>query len=153
MDVYEKLKQSGIVISNVEAPCGSFKLGKEFGSNLLYMSGTGPVDEMTLAGQIGKELTLEQGIQAARSVGISVISNIHAVIGDLNRIKNIVKVLGFINSAPGFTQQPTVLNGFSDLMIEIFGPEVGSHARSAIGASVLPFNIPVEVEVLIELKS
>jgi hypothetical protein len=117
------------------------------------MSGTGPVDEMTLAGQIGKELTLEQGIQAARSVGISVISNIHAVIGDLNRIKNIVKVLGFINSAPGFTQQPTVLNGFSDLMIEIFGPEVGSHARSAIGASVLPFNIPVEVEVLVELKS
>jgi enamine deaminase RidA (YjgF/YER057c/UK114 family) len=132
-----------------------FQQGREFGKNLLYMSGVGPEmkdGKFTYIGRVGEEFTVEQGAAAARSTGIMMLSALHAVTGDLNRVKCIVKVLGFVSSAPGFYQQPAVMNGFSDLMVEVFGWDVASHARSAIGTSVLPSNIPVEVEMLVELK-
>ncbi|MGI6575069.1 MAG: RidA family protein [bacterium] len=155
MDVYKRLGELGIELPTITAPFASFLLAKEFGDKMLYLSGTGPVfqdGKPLFTGQLGKELTVEEGQQAARSVGLSMLANLHTVTGDLNRVKSIVKVLGFISSAPGFFSQPAVLNGFSDLMVEVFGPEIGSHARSAIGTSVLPFNIPIEVEILVELK-
>ncbi len=155
MDVYAKLVELGIELPEALPPFASFQLAREFGDNLLYMSGTGPVfidGRPSYTGQVGAELGLEKGKEAARSVGIAMLANLHAVLGDLNRIKSIVKVLGFISSAPGFYNQPQVLNGFSDLMTEVFGRGRGCHARSAIGTSGLPLNMSVEVEMLVELK-
>ncbi len=156
MDVYEKLKELGITLTPPAKPFASFLPAKAFGDNLLYVSGSGPVfnpdGTPPYVGQVGGELTLEEGYAAARSCGVALLSAMHNTIGDLNRVKSIVKVFGLINSAPGFYKQPAVLNGFSDLMAEVFG-EDGRHARSAMGTSSLPFNIPVEVEMLVELKS
>jgi enamine deaminase RidA (YjgF/YER057c/UK114 family) len=102
-------------------------------------------------GHLGKDVTIEEGQLAARLTGISMISTLKAHIGDLNRVKRIVKVLGLVNSEPNFTQQPQVMNGFSNLMVEIFG-ERGKHARSALGVAALPNNISVEIEMIVELK-
>jgi enamine deaminase RidA (YjgF/YER057c/UK114 family) len=102
-------------------------------------------------GHLGKDVTIEEGQLAARLTGISMISTLKAYIGDLNKVKRIVKVLGLVNSEPNFTQQPQVMNGFSNLMVEIFG-EKGKHARSALGVAALPNNISVEIEMIVELK-
>jgi hypothetical protein len=155
MDIYARLEQIGIRLPPMGPRSGHFQQGREFGSNLLYMSGVGPEmqdGQFVYVGRLGEAFTVEQGALAARSVGVTMLAALHAVTGDLNRIKRIVKVLGFVSSAPEFCQQPAVMNGFSDLMLEVFGPDVGSHARSAIGTSVLPSNIPVEVEMLVELQ-
>ncbi|MPM98575.1 hypothetical protein SDC9_145763 [bioreactor metagenome] len=155
MDVYEKLRELGITLTPPQKPIAAFLQAKEFGDKLLYVSGTGPVfnpdGTPPYVGQVGGELTLEEGYTAARSAGIAILAILHNTIGDLNRVKSIVKVLGLVNSAPGFFWQPGVMNGFSDLMAEVFG-DAGRHARSAMGTSSLPFNIPVEVEMLVELK-
>ena len=155
MDVYKRLEELGIKLVPMAAKNDHFRQGPEFGDNLLYMSGVGPEmkdGKFIYIGRVGEEFTVEQGAAVAKSVGITMLSAMHAVIGDLNRVKCIVKVLGFVSSASGFCQQPAVMNGFSDLMVEVFGWDVGSHARSAIGTSILPSNIPVEVEMLVELK-
>ena len=102
-------------------------------------------------GHLGKDVTIEEGQLAARLTGISMISTLKAYIGDLNKVKRIVKVLGLVNSEPNFTQQPQVMNGFSNLMVEIFG-ERGKHARSALGVAALPNNISVVIEMIVELK-
>ena len=102
-------------------------------------------------GHLGKDVTIEEGQLAARLTGISMISTLKAHIVDLNKVKRIVKVLGLVNSEPNFTQQPQVMNGFSNLMVEIFG-ERGKHARSALGVAALPNNISVEIEMIVELK-
>lgn len=155
MDVYEKLKVLGITLTPPQKPIAAFLQAKEFGDHLIYVSGTGPVfnpdGTPPYVGQVGGEVTLEEGYAAARSAGIAMLAILHNTIGDLNRVKSIVKVLGLVNSAPGFFKQPAVMNGFSDLMAEVFG-DAGRHARSAMGTSSLPFNIPVEVEMLVELK-
>ena len=104
-----------------------------------------------MVGKLGKELSVEQGQAAARLVGINLLSTLKANIGDLNRVKRIVKVNGFVNSESNFTQQPSVMNGFSNLIVEIFG-ERGRHTRSAIGVNVLPNNVAVEIDMVIELK-
>lgn len=149
MDVYKRLQELNIVLPPTELPCGTFCLAKEFGPNLLYISGAGPVEDVS--GKLG-DISLEEGKAAARSTGLSILAILHAATGDLNRVKNIVKAIGFVNSTPDFVQQPAVVNGFSDLMVEVFGPNAGTHARSAIGVAALPGNIPVEVELLVELK-
>lgn len=149
MDIYNRLKELGIELAETEIPCGTFCLAKEFGDNFLYLSGAGPVEDLT--GKLG-EISIEEGQKAARSTGISILSVLNSATGDLNRIKSIVKVIGFINSIGSFTDQSKVLNGFSDLMSDVFGEQIGSHARSAIGVASLPGNIPVEVEMLVELK-
>jgi enamine deaminase RidA (YjgF/YER057c/UK114 family) len=114
------------------------------------ISGHGPqASDGTLAqplGKLGRELTLEQGRTAARLTALSILGSLQRSLGDLDRISAWVRVFGMVNSAPGFNRQPSVINGFSDLILELFGPEVGAHARSAVGMAELPFDIPVEIE-------
>jgi enamine deaminase RidA (YjgF/YER057c/UK114 family) len=102
-------------------------------------------------GKLGKELTVEQGYAAARLTALSILGSLKRALGDLDRIASWGRVFGMVNSAPGFNKQPSVINGFSDLILELYGPEVGAHARSAVGMTELPFDIPVEVEGEVEI--
>ena len=121
--------------------------------NLVYLSGHGPdkPDGSLVTGKVGSDLTLEQAKDAARLTAISLLSTLKAEIGNLNKVKRIVKVLGMVNAVPAFEQHPQVINGCSDLMVEVFG-ENGKHARSAVGMGSLPKNIAVEIEMIVELK-
>lgn len=120
---------------------------------LVYLSGHGPdkPEGGQVTGKLGSDLTIEQGQQAARLVGISLLSTLKNEIKDLNKVKTIVKVLGMVNAVPTFERHSQVINGFSDLMVQVFG-ESGKHARSAVGVSSLPANIPVEIEMIVELR-
>jgi enamine deaminase RidA (YjgF/YER057c/UK114 family) len=120
--------------------------------NFLYVSGQGPVknDGTLMKGRVGDDLNMEKGKLAARQVGLTMLSTIQTHFGDINKIKRVVKVLGMVNSTPDFGKQPLVINGFSELMAEIFGPENGIGVRSAVGM-ILPDNIPVEIEAMFEL--
>ena len=117
--------------------------------NLLYTSGRTPAAGHK-SGQLGAEVTTEEGYQAARSIAVGQLAVAKAALGDLSRVKRVVKVLGMVNSAPGFGDQPAVINGFSDLLVEVFG-EAGRHARSAVGMAGLPGNASVEIEVIFEV--
>jgi enamine deaminase RidA (YjgF/YER057c/UK114 family) len=103
-------------------------------------------------GKLGRELTVEQGYAAARLTAVSILASLRRALGDLDRIASWGRVFGMVNSAPGFNKQPTVINGFSDLILDLYGPEVGAHARSAVGMAELPFDIPVEVEAEVEIQ-
>ena len=102
-------------------------------------------------GKLGRELTVEQGYAAARLTALSILGSLKRALGDLDRIASWGRVFGMVNSAPGFNKQPSVINGFSDLILDLYGPEVGAHARSAVGMAELPFDIPVEVEAEVEI--
>lgn len=119
------------------------------------ISGHGPQDpDGSFAqplGKVGRELTLEQGYTASRLTALSILGSLKRELGDLDRIAAWSRVFGMVNSAPGFNQQPSVINGFSDLILQVFGAEVGAHCRSAVGMAELPFNIPVEIEGEVEL--
>ncbi len=104
-------------------------------------------------GKVGREVTPEQGYAAARLVALSMLGSLQRALGDLDRIAAWARVLGMVNSAPGFDQQPSVINGFSELVLEVFGPEVGAHSRSAVGLAELPFGFPVEIEAEVELRA
>lgn len=121
--------------------------------NLVYVSGHGPVlpDGTMISGRVGDDLTEEQGRQAARVVGLAILSTLRAQLGGLDRIQRLVKVLGMVNASADFQRHPQVINGFSDLMVEVFG-EDGRAARSAVGMGSLPGNIPVEVELILQLR-
>jgi len=142
----ENLKQLGLSLPEISQPIANYVKWKQVG-NLLYLSGTGP----KIYGKVGAELTTEQGYEAAKATGLEVIAVLQAATGDLGKIKQVVKVLGMVNSSPEFTAHPAVMNGFSDLMVAVFG-EKGKHARSAIGVSSLPNNMAVEIEVIVELE-
>lgn len=142
----EKLKQLGLQIPEVSQPIANYVKWKQVG-NLLYLSGSGP----SVLGKVGSDLTKEQGYEAARETGLGIIAVIKAATGDLSRVKQFVKVLGMVNATPDFTAHPAVINGFSDLMVEVFG-EKGKHARSAVGVASLPNNMAVEIEVIVELQ-
>jgi enamine deaminase RidA (YjgF/YER057c/UK114 family) len=146
----DNLKQKNIVLPPPATPVANYVPAVRVG-NLLFLSGSGP-DQSTPKGKVGKDLSLEQGYQAARSTGLNLLATARATLGSLDRVKRIVKVLGMVNSAPGFTDQPKVINGFSDLMVEVFGEAIGKHARSAVGMAELPFNIPVEIEMILEVE-
>ena len=146
----DNLKQKSIALPPPVTPVANYVSAVRVG-NLLFLSGSGP-DESTPRGKVGKELSLEQGYQAARATGLNLLATTRATLGSLDRVKRIVKVLGMVNSAPGFTDQPKVINGFSDLMVEVFGEAIGKHARSAVGMAELPFNIPVEIEMILEVE-
>jgi enamine deaminase RidA (YjgF/YER057c/UK114 family) len=124
--------------------------------NRAYISGHGPLNaDGSLAqprGKVGAEVPLEQGYQAARLVALAILSSLKRELGDLDRVTAWLRVFGMVNSAPGFNQQPTVINGFSDLILELYGPEVGQHARSAVGMAGLPVDIPVEIEAEVEIS-
>jgi enamine deaminase RidA (YjgF/YER057c/UK114 family) len=123
--------------------------------NRAFISGHGPQNpDGSFAqplGKLGRDLTVEQGYAAARLTALSILGSLKREIGDLDRIEAWSRVFGMVNSAPGFMQQPSVINGFSDLILEIFGPTVGAHSRSAVGLAELPFNIPVEIEGEVQL--
>jgi enamine deaminase RidA (YjgF/YER057c/UK114 family) len=104
-------------------------------------------------GKLGREGSLEEGYAAARLTGLGILGSLQRALGDLDRIVAWGRVFGMVNSAPGFTRQPQVINGFSDLILEVFGPEIGAHARSAVGMAELPFNIPVEIEAEVEISA
>ncbi len=97
-------------------------------------------------GKVGQELTVEQGYEAAKQVGLAILGSLKRELGDLNRITHWVRIFGMVNSAAGFNKQPAVINGFTDLILEVFGPDIGFHARSAVGLYELPFQVPVEIE-------
>lgn len=121
--------------------------------NLVFLSGHGPSkpDGSLTVGKVGRDLSIEQGYEAARQTGISLLSTLKNEIGDLNKVKRIVKVLGMVNCTETFLDQPKVMNGFSDLMVAVFG-ERGKHARSAVGMYVLPMNMTVEIEMIVEVE-
>ena len=151
-DAESKLKEKGIVLTTPASPIANYVNCVRVG-NLLYLAGKGPqkADNTYITGKLGKDLTIEQGYEAARLTAINHLSVIRAELGSLNKVKRIVKVLGMVNSTDTFTDQPKVINGYSDLMVEIFG-EKGKHARSAVGMASLPLNMAVEVEVIVEVE-
>lgn len=121
--------------------------------DLAYVSGHLPMDgsEVLVTGRVGGELDLEQGIEAARLTTLSILASLQAELGDLDRVRQWVKALGLVQCAPGFDKPPAVINGFTDLILELWGDPAGRHARSAIGAAQLPFDVPVEVEAIVEI--
>jgi enamine deaminase RidA (YjgF/YER057c/UK114 family) len=151
-DPEAKLKEQKIELFKPAAPVANYVKAVRSG-NLLFLAGHGPMnaDGTYITGKVGKDLTLDQGYMAARQVGISMLSTIKAELGDLKKVKRIVKVLGMVNCTESFTDQPKVMNGFSDLMVSVFGDR-GLHARSAVGMNSLPINIAVEVEMIVEFE-
>lgn len=151
-DVEQKLKEKGIVLPTPSQPIANYVNAVRVG-NLLYLSGKGPMkaDGTNITGKVGEDITLEEGYQAARLTGINHLAVLKAELGNLNKVKRIVKVLGMVNCKSTFAEQPKVINGYSDLMVEVFGDK-GKHARSAIGVNALPGNMSVEVELIVEIE-
>lgn len=150
MSVDQKLQELGIELADPPRPVGNY-IGAVTVGNLVFLSGHGPRGtDGPAEGKVGDALTLEQGQEAARNVGLNMLATLKAEIGDLNRVRRVVKVLGMVNAAPDFRDHPKVINGFSDLMVEVFG-EAGRGGRSAVGMGSLPFQIPVEVEMIVEI--
>ena len=146
-----RLKALGIQLPPAPTPIASYVPAVRTG-NLIFLAGQGPVvgGKPTVTGKVGAELTEEEGYKAARATILTSLAVLRAEIGSLDRVRRIVKLVGWVNSAPGFTRQPWVINGASDLLVEIFG-DAGRHARSSVGANELPFNIPVEIEMIVEV--
>jgi len=143
MSAEKKLKELGITLAPVTPPVANYVNAVRTG-NLLFLAGKGPASGV--AGIVGKDISVEQAYGHARTTGLNLMAVMRDELGSLDRVKRIVKVLGMVNAVPGFTDQPKVINGCSDLILEVFGPEVGAHARSAVGMAGLPFDIPVEIE-------
>ncbi|HTZ79827.1 MAG TPA: RidA family protein [Stellaceae bacterium] len=153
MSIEQRLKELNITLAKVGAPMGSYVHAKRVG-NLLYLSGKGPhyPDGKMPKGKLGAGMSVEEGYKHARQVGLVLIAAMkEALGGELDRVADIVKVLGMVNAAPDFEEHPKVINGCSDLFVEVFG-EHGRHARSAVGMSSLPAGIPVEIEVIVAVK-
>jgi len=149
-----RLEELGIRLPTTPAAAANYVPSVKTG-NLLYLSGLGPAkraDGTAPQGKVGKELTLEEGYEAARLTGVNMLSRLKSEVGDLDKVVRVVKLLGMVNATPDFTEHPAVINGCSDLMVEVFGDK-GRHARSAVGMSGLPFNIPVEIEMIAEVSA
>ena len=153
MGAEARLKELNIELPPAPKPIGNYIAGVQVGK-LLFMSGCGPHrnDGRAISGKLGVDLDIEQGYAAARIVGLNMLANIRSVIGSLDRMERVVKVLGMVNAAPHFDQMPKVINGFSDLFVEILGPGRGCGARSAVGMAALPNQIAVEVEMVLEIS-
>lgn len=149
----ENLKSLGITLPLQSSPIANYVNYVRTG-NLICFSGTGPndADKGMVKRKLGRDLTIDQGREAARITGINMMANLKNAIGDLSKVKRIVKVLGMVNSTEDFTDQPKVINGFSDLMVAVFG-EKGKHARSAVGMMALPLNMAVEIEMIVEVEN
>jgi enamine deaminase RidA (YjgF/YER057c/UK114 family) len=149
MGANERLKELGIVLPEPARPIATYVRYDQTG-NLLFISGTGPGPEIP-KGKLGANLTLDDGYTAARSVGLSILATAQDALGDLDRIKRLVKLLGMVNSTPDFVDHPQVINGCSELFVEVFG-ESGYGSRSAVGFVSLPTGIPVEIECTFEVE-
>lgn len=152
MKIEKKLQDLNIMLPKAPRPVANYVPAVQAGS-LLFVSGHGPYPDgkTVMAGKLGKELTLEEGYQTARNVAINCLASIRESLGDLDRVKRVVKLLGMVHCTPDFKDQPKVINGASDLIVEIFG-EAGKHARSAVGMQSLPNGIPVEIEMILEFS-
>ena len=151
-DIEARLAELGIELPETPPPIANYVPGVRTG-NLVYLSGLGPAsraDGTTPSGKVGSDLTIEEGYEAARLTGLNIISRMKGLVGDLDNVRRVVKLLGMVNCDPSFNQQPAVINGCSDLLVEVFGDK-GRHARSAVGMAGLPNDIPVEIEVIIEV--
>ena len=148
----EKLNEMGIELPQPTKPVANYVKYVRTG-NLIYLSGHGPAknDGTIITGKVGKDLTVEQGYEAAKVTGISLLATLKEAVGDLKKVKRIVKALGMVNCTETFTEQPKVINGFSDLMVAVFGDK-GKHARSAVGMYALPNNIAIEIEMIVEVE-
>src|SRR5579863_2022680 len=146
-----RLKELSITLPQVPPPVANYVDAVQVG-NLLFLAGNTPAADWKYKGKVGKDLTVQEGYDTARQVGLIMLAKVRAALGSLDRVKRVVKVLGMVNSAEGFGDQPKVVNGFSDLMVEVFGESVGKHARSAVGMAALPGNSPVEVEMILEVE-
>ncbi|WP_180901477.1 RidA family protein [Martelella soudanensis] len=148
-----RLSTLGLTLPKLRAPVGNFVMAKRH-RDLLYLSGQGPNTEgaARISGKVGDTVSVEEAYQHARLVTLNLLSVADNHLGSLDRIDAIIKVLGFVNAAPDFTAHPSVINGCSDLLVELFGPDHGSHARSAIGAGSLPAQITVEIEMIVSCR-
>ena len=153
MSAEARLKEKNITLPKPATPMANY-VGAVRVGNLLFVSGHGPVRDgkATMRGKLGKDLSVEEGYQVARDVGLSLLATVRASLGSLDKVRRVVKVLGMVSSAEGFGDQPKVINGFSDLMVEVFGEGIGKHARSAVGMAELPVGIPVEIEMILEVE-
>lgn len=148
----ERLRELGYTLPPPPPPIGTYVGGVRTG-NLLFLSGKGPdlPDGRPWRGKVGAQLTIEEGYQAARDTMLNLLAVVRAELGELSRVRRIVKLLGMVNSTPEFADHPKVINGASDLLVEVFG-ERGRHARSAVGMAALPNGIPVEIEMIVEVS-
>lgn len=153
IDFEKRLQSLGITLPAVAPPVANYVKAVRTG-NLLFLAGHGPmqVPGKLYNGKVGRDLTVEQGYEAAKATAASMLATLQAEVGDLNKVKRIVKVLGMVNCTEDFYDQPKVINGFSDTMVAVFGDK-GKHARSAVGVYSLPFNFAVEVEMVVELEN
>ncbi len=152
MNVENRIKELGFELPTAPTPAGAYVLGVITG-NLCFVSGqTGTVaGKLVYSGKVGREVSLDDAYKSAQIAALNCLAEAKAVLGDLDRVKRVVKVLGFVASAEGFNQQPKVVNGASELLGKVFG-EAGKHARSAVGVAELPFGAPVEVELIMEIE-
>ncbi len=151
-DPAARLKELGITLPEPPQPVANYVNGVQTG-NLIFLAGKGPrrADGTEITGKLGVDVSIEEGYEGARLTAINQLSVLKAMLGDLRRVKRIVKVLGMVNCSPDFTEQPKVINGFSDLMVEVFG-ERGKHARAAVGMASLPRGQCVEIELIVEIE-
>jgi enamine deaminase RidA (YjgF/YER057c/UK114 family) len=155
MEVEKKLAEMGLSLPPSPSPVANYVPAVRSG-NLLFVSGHGPAFVKDgkieyIRGKLGRDLAVEQGYEAARQVTLNILQSIKGVIGDLDKVRRIVKVLGFVNCTEDFPDQPKVINGASDLLVALYG-ERGRHARSAVGMQQLPFGIAVEIEMVVEVE-
>jgi enamine deaminase RidA (YjgF/YER057c/UK114 family) len=149
--IEDRVRQLGLELPTILPPGSGLLPAVRYG-DLLYVSGHGPIDndgDLLYRGRVGAEVSPDDAYLAARQTGVQMLRSMRDELGDLDRVERFVKVLAFVNSAPDFHDQPAVVHGFSDLMVEVFGAARGRHARSAIGTSNLPHNQPVEIEAIV----
>jgi enamine deaminase RidA (YjgF/YER057c/UK114 family) len=150
--ISERLAQLGIVLPPAFPPAGNY-LACVVDDGLVYVGGHGPIDGAgVVRGKVGGDVSLEEGKEAARRTALSILATLAQELGDLDRIERILKVFGMVNVAPGFNQTPAVIDGCSDLLVDVFG-EAGRHTRSAVGLAELPFDIAVEIELTARLRT
>ncbi len=148
-----RLQELNITLPVPPKPMAKYKIAVQVG-NMLYVSGHGPAKvegQKTMLGKLGAKLTVEQGKASARLVGINILATVREVLGSLDKVKRVIKTLGMVNSTPDFLEHPQVINGFSDLMAEVFGEDAGVGRARAVGMAALPNDIPVEIECIFEV--
>ena len=153
MKVEKKLKEMGLELPSAGKPVANYVSAVRAG-NLVFLSGHGPVraDGSLITGKVGVDLSVEEGYEAARQVALVLMASLKVEIGDLDKVRRIVKLLGMVNCPPDFVDQPKVINGASDLLVSVF-EDKGKHARSAVGMNSLPMNISVEIEMIVEVEN
>jgi enamine deaminase RidA (YjgF/YER057c/UK114 family) len=152
MGAEARLAELGIELPAGAEPVANYRMAVRTG-DLLFVAGHGPAhgDGVKVRGKVGADLDLDEAREAARLVGVNLLATVRRELGSLDAVRRVVKVLGMVNCAPGFDQTPAVIDGCSDFLVEVFGPEAGSHARSAVGMAELPFGLAIEIEMIVEV--